>query len=83
MGAWNTFYAESAYNIMEKGVICMAKALPQKVAEAVLKKSFSHIALKPWETPQDNPFLAERSRLQLLKTKPEAEDSVNSAPRKP
>ena len=63
----------------------MAKALPQKVAEAVLKKSFSHIPLKSGETPQDNPFLAERigSGFQPLKTKPKVEDSVNSASRKP
>lgn len=34
------------------------RILAQKIAEAELKKSFTHIPLKPGETSRDNPFLA-------------------------
>lgn len=79
-------FTQKALIIEGKGGNNMAKAFPQKVAEAVLKKSFSHIPLKPGETPQDNPFLAERRGsipLQPLKTKPKVEDSDNRDSRKP
>lgn len=64
----------------------MAKALPERVAEAVLKKSFSYIPLKPGETAQDNPFLLERrgsTPLQPLKIKPKGEGADNASLRKP
>lgn len=53
----------------------MAKTLSQKVAEEVLRKSFSYIPLKAGENPQDNPFLRERARsIQLRPIKTNSEE---------
>lgn len=62
----------------------MAKALPQRVAEAILKKSFTHIPLTPGEMPEDNPFLLERPsapRMKPMTTR--TEDSANASSRRP
>lgn len=57
----------------------MEKALAQKVAEEVLRKSFSYISLKAGEKPQDNPFLRERARsMQLRPIKTNSEEPAKA-----